>query len=265
MQGVGSHLRKGRIELDSMAAETFLMQYGAGLPVAWGALKPTEMYQLQQMLVYEWSSGRSAKLIEQAKPSRMLSAIVEALGQPGNTTTIFIGHDTDLNGLAVLLEVGWGAPPHPDNTTAPNVALRFRAQAEGRVAVDVVYTTNATTDGVLLSMPVQESSVSGFCHRVVQGIDHSCAPLPPHGLCESEFVAHHPDDRISIKTDDSQGGSGGGWLRALVRLFGVDAVGTEEEKETGHVPAETRRGEEDDEYEHDGAWSHDWHEEHEEL
>ena len=256
---------KGRIELASMAAETFLMQYGAGLPVAWGELKPAEMYQLQQMHVYEWSIDRSAKPIEQAKSSRMLSAIVEALGEPGNTTTIFVGHDTDLNGLAVLLELGWRALPYPDNTTAPNVALRFRTQTEGRVAVDVVYTTYESTDGVLLSMPVLESTASGFCQRVVHGIDQSCAPLPTRGLCESEFVAHQPNNRISVKTDDIEGNSDGSWLRALVRLFGIDVVATEREREEHHAPAGNHRGDEDDEYEHDGAWSHDWHEEHEEL
>jgi hypothetical protein len=41
-------------------------------------------------------------------------------------------------------------------------------------------------------------------------------------------------------------------------------VATEREREEHHAPAGNHRGE-DDEYEHDGAWSHDWHEEHEEL
>jgi hypothetical protein len=178
---------KGRIELASMAAETFLMQYGAGLPVAWGELTPVEMYALQQMHVYEWAIDRSAKPIEQAKSSHMLAAIVDLLGQPGNATTIFVGHDTDLNGLGVLLEVGWRVPPFPDNTTAPNVALRFHydeTRAGGRIAVDVVYTTYGTTDGVLLSAPVLECSAANFCERAAKGIDPTCAPLPTSGLCE---------------------------------------------------------------------------------
>jgi hypothetical protein len=99
---------KGRISLASMAAETFLMQHGAGVPLAWGKLTPDQMYDLQRMHVYEWAIDRSAEAIEAAKSSHMLATIVEALAA-NNTTTIFLGHDTDINGVGKLLDVGWSA------------------------------------------------------------------------------------------------------------------------------------------------------------
>jgi hypothetical protein len=233
---------KGRISLASMAAETFLMQWGAGLPVAWGKLGPSpakRMHDLERMHVYEWSIDRRAKVVEQAKSSRMLAAIVSALGEghrsgaagggshsraedadssssssesddddnssstsTGNSTVIFLGHDTDINGLGTLLDLGWHSPPFPDNTTAPNVALRFRMTSTddaqgpagssggggggGRVAVDFVYTLFNSTEGALLSTPLRVETVGGFCARARAAVDPKCAPIPsraPSGLC----------------------------------------------------------------------------------
>ena len=45
-------------------------------------------------------------------------------------TTIFLGHDTDVNGIGTILDIGWKASPYPDNTTAPNAGLRFESVCE---------------------------------------------------------------------------------------------------------------------------------------
>jgi hypothetical protein len=129
----------GRVTLASMAAETFLMQYGAGIPIGWGDVSPAEMFAMEQMHVYEWAIDRHSKTIEQAKSSRMLATIVRLLGGRGNDTTVFVGHDTDINGLGRLLDIGWHAPPFAKNTTAPNVALRFETSPAGSVSVTFVY------------------------------------------------------------------------------------------------------------------------------
>jgi hypothetical protein len=175
---------KGRISLASMAAETFLMQHGAGVPLAWGKLTPDQMYDLQRMHVYEWAIDRSAEAIEAAKSSHMLATIVEALAA-NNTTTIFLGHDTDINGVGKLLDVGWSAPPLPDNTTAPNVALRFHAASDGTISLDFVYTTYDTTEGILLSTPILKSSTASFCKRASRFMSTGCATLPVGGVCAS--------------------------------------------------------------------------------
>ena len=92
-----------------------------------------------------------------------------------------------------------------------------------------------------------------------------------NALASREVVKrqHGGDARIraSVKTDDSQGLSGQGVLHALGRMVGIGTEEVEEERVEGQAPVENHRGEEDEDelYGHDGAWSHDWHEEHEEL
>lgn len=82
---------------------------------------------------------------------------------------------------------------------------------------------------------------------------------------------HGGDARIraSVKTDDSQELSGQwqGVLHALGRMVGIGTEEVEAERVEGQAPVDNHRGEEDEDelYGHDGAWSHDWHEEHEEL
>ena len=125
---------EGKIELASAAADIFLMQYGGGFPIGWGRVSPSVAHAMGQMRVYEWAIDRYSMVLEQAKSSRMLSEVVRLLA--GNTTTIFLGHDTDTNGLGRLLDLGWSAPPFADNTTAPNTALRFTAAAADGAIVD---------------------------------------------------------------------------------------------------------------------------------
>ena len=84
---------------------------------AGGEVSPATMFEMEQMHTFEWSIDRHSKVLEQAKSSRMLSAVVELLGgrvAGGNSTTIFVGHDIDINGLGILLNVGWHAPPFAD-------------------------------------------------------------------------------------------------------------------------------------------------------
>eukprot|EP01052_Picozoa_sp_SAG31_P008121 SAG31_NODE_402_length_16197_cov_5.262425_9_plen_790_part_00 len=193
---------KGCIALASMAAETFLMQYGAGMPIGWGEVTPAEIFAMEQMHVYEWAIDRHSKKIEQAKSSRMLATIVQLLGGEANHTSIFLGHDTDINGLGRLLDIGWHAPPFAPNTTAPNVALKFEARG-GAVTVTFVYTDFATSEGVLLSTPVLSESASGFCQRTAAALDPACAPMPSGGLCGNvKLKVQQIARNYALKSDD---------------------------------------------------------------
>jgi hypothetical protein len=195
---------KGVHALASSAADLFLMQFGGGMEVGWGDVSGADVYRLNQMQVYDWAITRRALPIEQAKSSKMLVAILEALGPGSKTTlsssadsentstTIFVGHDTDVNGVGTLLDVGWKAPPFGDNTTAPSAGLRFESFLNGTVAIDFVYPlfdSNAT--GVLNSSPVSRSPAAALCAKAQRAIDWSCASPPTRapdgsGLCSPE-------------------------------------------------------------------------------
>ena len=145
------------------------------------------------MQVYDWTITRRALPIERAKSSKILAAILQALGlrsgklSPGAdgdnmTTTIFVGHDTDVNGVGTLLDIGWKAPPFSDNTTAPSAGLRFESFLNGTVAMDFVYPlydSNAT--GALKSSAVFRGPVTALCDKAWDAIDWGCASPPPAG------------------------------------------------------------------------------------
>ena len=117
--------------------------------------------------------------------------------------------------------------------------------------------------------------------RARRRILHSALPrfgtAQPGVNCVSNTLAwreiacrpHKGDGRIraSVKTDDSQQSSGWGVLHALGRMVGIETKEMEAERVEGQTTVDDHRGKEDvDElYGHDGAWSHDWHEEHQEL
>jgi hypothetical protein len=187
--------------LAASAATSFLMQLGGGLEVGWGAVSAADVYRYDAQQVYDWAVTRRAVPIEQAKSSPMLKAVLGALGLVGGSgggggtgedaaphTTIFMGHDTDVNGVGTLLDLGWQAPPFADNTTAPSVALRFETLPKGRgVAITFVYPDYADLDAPLYSTQVHNDSVAAFCSRALRHLDWKCAgSRPVGGLCPND-------------------------------------------------------------------------------
>ena len=70
--------------------------------------------------------------------------------------------DSDVNGVATLLDMNWQAPPFADNCTAPSMALRFetlQGSGGGDVKVDFVYPTFDDANGTLHTSPVWRGSV----------------------------------------------------------------------------------------------------------
>ena len=82
---------KGKSALAAFAAETFLMQFGGGMPVGWGKLGGDQaadvsaVYDLLRMQVYNWQVTRRALPIEQAKSSQVRSAVHTTASLPRNT------------------------------------------------------------------------------------------------------------------------------------------------------------------------------------
>jgi hypothetical protein len=191
------------------------MQLGGGLEVGWGMVTADEANHLLQMQAYSWAITRRIPKIEKSKSSCMLAAILSALAAPEpvvaprrkeagdvggsggdgardetsntesndtNTTTIFVGHDTDVNGIGTLLDIGWKASPYPDNTTAPNVGLRFESVGD-HITIDFVYTLLDLDTGVLETSHITNVSMASFCSAASAAIDWGCAPKPTRSIC----------------------------------------------------------------------------------
>lgn len=123
----------------------------------------------------------------------MLASVLTALGAVSESsdtasTTFFVGHDTDVNGIGTLLDVGWaGVAPWPQNATVPNAGLHFALFSDATVAVDFVFTTFGDESGPVRTAPVLREPIASFCNRATSQLDHKCVPLPRDALC-SEFV-----------------------------------------------------------------------------
>ena len=79
--------------------------------------------ELYQLLGWQhWYRSVSEAFTAQAATAnavllqRMLSALLQ---QPGPGTTIFVGHDGNLDGLATLLDAHWDAPPYLGGALLP--------------------------------------------------------------------------------------------------------------------------------------------------
>ena len=70
----------------------------------------------------------------------LLHLVLKALAEPGSRATLFWGHDGNLDGLALLLDLAWDAPPFRGGNaylpTPPGSGLRFRADSNGVSAAD---------------------------------------------------------------------------------------------------------------------------------
>ena len=57
------------------------------------------------------------------------------LSTPGSGASLYVGHDTNLDGIAVMLDLSWPHPtPYPANTTVPGGILRLTTEGEGSAA-----------------------------------------------------------------------------------------------------------------------------------
>ena len=81
-----------------------------------------------------WQINDRPFLIEQRGQSNLLAAALSDLdGSPAvhvahdSPATFYVGHDTNLDGLGVLLNLSWAPEPYPCDATPPGAILRLSA------------------------------------------------------------------------------------------------------------------------------------------
>ena len=161
----------GREYVASGWAETMLLQYGSGLPVGYGRVSPSELYDFLALHVYYRAVNNRGFVIEQRGQSNLLMHMLDDLASDGkgNEATLYVGHDTQLDGLAVLLNLTWEAPPYPADTTTPGSMLRLTRTGEGpgaTVQADYLYATFENEDGEMkVAASTRFVSASGASSR----------------------------------------------------------------------------------------------------
>ena len=107
--------------------------------------------------------------------------------------SLYVGHDTNLDGVAVMLGLAWPhAPPYPANTTVPGSILRLTASG-GTVSAAYLYTEFENASGAMAEVdavfPNGESSMplASLLSRASSRIDKRCPSiwsLTSHALIE---------------------------------------------------------------------------------
>jgi len=131
----------GGLFVASTWIETMLLQFGAGLPMAYGRVEPPLLYELLDLHVYYRALADKPFIIEQRGTSNLLAHMLRDLRTADAGVSLYVGHDTNLDGLAVMLSLAWPhAPPYPANTTVPGSMIRLTTRGEGAAAtVDAAF------------------------------------------------------------------------------------------------------------------------------
>lgn len=199
----------GGIYVASSWVEAMLLQLGAGVPVGYGRVSPELLYRLLKLHVYYRAVNDRGFVVEQRGQSNILAHMLDDLTpvtappvpaeratlveQPpqqdglmqaaATSASLYVGHDTQLDGLAALLNLTWAAPPYPRDTTPPGAILRLTRTGDGDAAyveASLLYTSLEDEKGEMLlaatafangdaSMPL-----ATFEAAVRHSIDWSC-------------------------------------------------------------------------------------------
>ena len=142
----------GGTSVASDVAEMFLMQLGGDLTVAWDSLNSTEVYRYLAAHIYYRGVQDRAQEVVAYDHSYMAAEIVNTLkGGFEEGTRVMVGHDGDLDALAVLFGLEWVTPPFPTNATTPGSALRFDVDENDDVKLTVYYQVFDGSDTLLES------------------------------------------------------------------------------------------------------------------
>ena len=100
--------------------EAMLLQYGAGLPIAYGRITPAQLYELLELHVYYRAVNDRPFAVEQRGGSNLLAHALADLRGGGGGASLYVGHDTNLDQFGVLCDLAWDdIAPYPANATPP--------------------------------------------------------------------------------------------------------------------------------------------------
>jgi hypothetical protein len=122
----------GARALASDFAEFFLMSYGGGLNTSWANISSDDVYKFAPLTSYRSSIEARTLSIVQHTHSNLLWRLKQELHRMrslGGGSSLFVGHDSDLDAIATFFNLEWSSGLLPMNYTAPGAALIFRVQA----------------------------------------------------------------------------------------------------------------------------------------
>lgn len=135
----------GGLQASSQALiENFILEAGAGLPAAWGALDGQHRGELWKKwmplnILYNAINHRAFGISSHNGP--VLWEILQQLLDGAAGTHVLVGHDTNVDAVATLLGLTWSCGPFADNASPPHIGLLFEREGTSRMTVRSVCTT----------------------------------------------------------------------------------------------------------------------------
>jgi 4-phytase/acid phosphatase len=186
-QGEGDHLvdLKGPLNTASTLAENLLLEYTEGMDksqVAWGCADADAIAAALSLHAAATDYTERTTVIAQAQASKLLDGIRASLqqaadgtpvsgslGKPGDHVLILVGHDTNQENIAGLLNLTWIIDGRRDDTP-PGGSLVFElwhSKSTGKYSVRTFFTAQ-TMEQMRDSVPLTES----------QGPDRTAVYIP---------------------------------------------------------------------------------------
>jgi len=150
---------RGPFATAATLAEDFLLEYTNGMEghdLGWGRLTESNLRQMMTIHIAHADLTRRTPQIGRTSASNLLSHVVKAMeqavtgkavpgaiGKPGDSMLVIVGHDSNLSNIQGTLNLTWLIPGYQPNDTPPGGALVFelwRQTAGGEYSVRTYYT-----------------------------------------------------------------------------------------------------------------------------
>jgi 4-phytase/acid phosphatase len=175
--GTGDHLAdaKGPINTASTLSENLLLEYAEGMEVGnvgWGCVDGPKLRELMELHTAATDFTQRTPVVAKIQASNLLDHIDRALeqaatgkpihgapGKPADRALFLIGHDTNLENIAGLLNLNWIVDGRRDDTP-PGSALIFelwRERKSGNYFVRTYFTAQ-TLEQMRLSTPLTSAN-----------------------------------------------------------------------------------------------------------
>jgi 4-phytase/acid phosphatase len=197
------------------AIDPFAMEYADGLPasdVGWGRLDAGSISQITRLynllLDLEYRTPYLARVQSSNMASHIVRSLVQAatgngmtgtVGSPSSKVVVLVGSNTNMTGLAGLLDLDWVLPGYPPDTCAPGGILSFelrQSQSTGEYIVRVSYVTQ-TMDQLRNRTPLTLTAPPAIAPVFVPG----CSTRNATFDCSLEdfvTVSRHAIDPLSV-------------------------------------------------------------------
>lgn len=144
----------GGVDLASTAVEDFILAYADGKPasdVGWGAVDAKTLLELSQLHTLKSLLTSETPYASRVQGSNLLAHVLATIDQSATGTrtektraplaarfVAFVGHDSNLEALAGMLQLRWLMPGYQINDTPPGGALVFEVHQSSAIPEPIV-------------------------------------------------------------------------------------------------------------------------------